>query len=385
MENLTVVPMVAPTLPAPPMPPYSRDDVVPAPSGYTPGIVRPNREMRRHPEKFGLAALMAMEFPPQHFVVKDLLPVGLSMLAGAPKLGKSWASLDLALSVARGRPFLGRDTAQGSVLYLALEDTPRRLQDRLRLLGVLESSSELPLEFWTEVAAVDDGGLEALRGWLVGAERPRLIIIDVWGRFSPRTPSAKNEYDHITHTLQPLQALAAQYGVAVLLIHHVRKTSGEGTASDPFDQILGSRALTSNMDTTMMLTRMRMQQDAILKITGRDVEESELALTFDKATCRWQPTDRPLAPAFTPERQQVLDAVVAGFTSAQAIADHLGKERTAVQNHLAPLVQGGHLEKASRGKYRLPGTEQAEPLALNPTDMTDIADVDNLVVFTDLI
>ncbi|WP_161780332.1 AAA family ATPase [Deinococcus sp. RL] len=342
--------------------------------------------MRRHTEKFGLAALMAMEFPPQQFVVKDLLPVGLSMLAGAPKLGKSWASLDLALSVAHGRPFLGRDTDQGSVLYLALEDTPRRLQDRLRLLGVLDATSELPLEFWTEVAAVDEGGLEALRRWLAGAERPRLIIVDVWGRFSPRTPTAKNEYDHITHTLQPLQALAAQYGVAVLLIHHVRKSSGEGTASDPFDQILGSRALTSNMDTTMMLTRTRMQQDAVLNITGRDVEESQLALTFDKATYRWQPTDRPLVPAFTPERQQVLDAVAAGFKSAQTIADHLGKTRTAVQNHLAPLVQEGHLEKVGRGDYRLPGAQQTEqPLPPKPTDVTDIADFDDSEVFTDLI
>ena len=77
------------------------------------------------------AKLMDLEFMPQEFVVRGLLPKGLSILGGAPKIGKSWLMLDLALRVAKGEPMWGMETKQGTVLYYCLEDTLKRIQQRL--------------------------------------------------------------------------------------------------------------------------------------------------------------------------------------------------------------------------------------------------------------
>lgn len=334
---------------------------------------QPDQSARRKSKRLKVSDLMATEFPPQKFVVENLLPVGLSMLAGAPKLGKSWASLDLALSVATGRPFMSRATDQGAVLYLALEDSPRRLQERLQRIGPGVDWEDLPLELWTEIEPVDAGGLTALREWLEGAERPRLIIADIWGRFESRTPSTKNDYDRITQTMQPIQALAVEFDVAILLIHHTKKSTGEGAqGGDPFDQVLGSRALTSNMDLTMVLTRTRMQQDAVLDVTGRDVEESKINVTFDKTSCRWDVTAHESGPALSPEKQLVLDAVQQGFTKATAVAEHLGKKRPAVANHLTDLVREGHLVRLGGGEYGFPTSDAHE--TAEPADMTDNGD-----------
>src|SRR5690606_4426019 len=77
-----------------------------------------------------LAELYAADFPPPHFVVPDLLPAGLTILAGRPKLGKSWLALQMTAAVGAGQTVLDQPAEGGRVLYLALEDTPGRLKDR---------------------------------------------------------------------------------------------------------------------------------------------------------------------------------------------------------------------------------------------------------------
>ena len=84
-------------------------------------------------EAFSAADLLALTLPEPKWAVAGLLPAGFSVLAGKPKLGKSWLGLDIALAVALGGVALGSiHVSQGDVLYLALEDTTRRLQTRIR-------------------------------------------------------------------------------------------------------------------------------------------------------------------------------------------------------------------------------------------------------------
>ena len=78
--------------------------------------------------------LMELNLPPQSFTVRGLLPQGLSILGGAPKIGKSWLMLDLCIRVAKGEPLWGMETKQGTTLYLCLEDTLRRIQHRLNCI-----------------------------------------------------------------------------------------------------------------------------------------------------------------------------------------------------------------------------------------------------------
>ena len=70
-------------------------------------------------------------YEPTHFLVDELIPEGLHILAGAPKIGKSWLALWLCLCVSQGQPLWGFATTQGEVLYLSLEDSFQRIQTRL--------------------------------------------------------------------------------------------------------------------------------------------------------------------------------------------------------------------------------------------------------------
>ena len=124
------------------------------------------------PGIFSAADLQHREFPPIKWIVPDVLPEGLTLLAGKPKLGKSWLALDMALAVAGGGSVLGRECDPGAVLYLALEDNQRRLQRRLQRL---EPHFDWPagLEFQTQWPRLDAGGEKNIRAWLSagGVER----------------------------------------------------------------------------------------------------------------------------------------------------------------------------------------------------------------------
>src|SRR5262249_18337805 len=110
--------------------------------------------------------LLELELPPLRWAVEGVLPEGLTMLVGKPKIGKSWAVFSLAVAVATGGRALGQIAVeQGDVLYLALEDGKRRLKSRLRaMLGTTAPPPGLTLS--TRWPRLDQGGLTLLDAWL---------------------------------------------------------------------------------------------------------------------------------------------------------------------------------------------------------------------------
>ena len=70
-------------------------------------------------------------YEPTPFLVDELIPEGLHILAGAPKIGKSWLALWLCLCVSQDQPLWNFAVTQGEVLYLSLEDSFQRIQTRL--------------------------------------------------------------------------------------------------------------------------------------------------------------------------------------------------------------------------------------------------------------
>ncbi|MGH3737200.1 MAG: AAA family ATPase, partial [Micromonosporaceae bacterium] len=129
---------------------------------------------------WNLGDLLAAEFPEPRWAVPDLIPEGVTLLAGQPKVGKSWLSLGLAVAVASGGKALGDiDVEPGAVLYAALEDTPRRLQDRLgRVLGGQYPSPEARRNL--EIVTTWD--TELVDRWLNETRGKRLLILDVLAR-----------------------------------------------------------------------------------------------------------------------------------------------------------------------------------------------------------
>jgi hypothetical protein len=223
-------------------------------------------------------ALMAKLLPPLRWAVNELLPVGYTVLAGPPKLGKSWLAYQLALAVASGADLFGQGTSQGEVLYLALEDGERRLQSRLqRLLG--DRAPPAGLSLAPKWSRLDKGGAQGIETWArERGDSARLCIIDTMQKIKPPASKAGNAYEQDYELHGQLHGLAHRLGIALVNITHMRKGSGGG---DWVEGVIGSGGITGSADTIMALKRDRGAADAFLHVTGRDVQEEELALRSD--------------------------------------------------------------------------------------------------------
>ena len=228
--------------------------------------------------------LQDMRLEPLTFILDDVLPVGVAVLAGKPKAGKSWFSLDCGLAVAEGGDALGYwQVQQGEVLYLALEDGDRRMQERIRkLLG--DEPWPDTFHYATEWPRLDQGGKEKLAEFLESHPQTRLVVIDTYEKVRPTPAKNKGVYSTDYDAGALLKPLAETHNVAILLNHHVRKTPDD----DPVAEVSGSFGFTGALDTILVLRRGRGQAQAKLHITGRDIEkEGSFAIGWDSQRAAW--------------------------------------------------------------------------------------------------
>jgi hypothetical protein len=329
-----------------------------------------------HQRTFTAADLQARTFPPLKFILPGLVPEGATLLVSRPKVGKSWFVLDIAIAIAAGRFTLGElKPSTGDVLYLALEDGPRRLQRRItNLLPTFSGSWPERLTIATEWPRADQGGLDAIEGWLRAAKSPRLVAVDTLAQFrkisNGKTPLYADDYAAISGP----QKLASKYNVGMIIAHHDRKAE----ADDVFDTVSGSLGLTAAADTTLIMKR---QAGAVtLHVRGRDIEESEIALQFDKASCRWSILGAAAEVHRSAERKRVLEALSAGPLQAKGI--HSAAElrsRNATDVLLGKMVRDAEIVRVDKGRYALPQTDggqigQTDRLNKQPTVLKEKSD-----------
>ena len=225
--------------------------------------------------------LMEIRFPIKPAVIEGLLPVGTYLLAGAPKVGKSFFVLQMAYRVSTGGTFLGCSVHPGTVLYLALEDTLDRLQKRLVQMTE-QDSPDLILSVLSDT--LDENLLAQLEGFLMDYPDTVLVIIDTLQRVRGRTPDSCSyaaDYD----TLAKLKTFADAHGITLVLVHHTRKESAE----DVFHTISGTNGLLGAADGAFIMQKKRRTDNtALLDIVGRDQPDQELTLEFDRERCVWE-------------------------------------------------------------------------------------------------
>ena len=293
--------------------------------------------------------LLALELPEPSPVIEGVISEGLTLLAGKPKLGKSILALNLAAAIATGRPALGGfATRPGPVLYLSLEDGPRRLKGRLAKVA-----PEAPeaLELATDWPRVEEGCLATL-GTYVSEHAPRCVLIDTLARVRPRDDRSRDKYQADYESLAGLQRLAIERGLAMIVIHHTRKAD----ASDFLDAVSGTAGLTAAADSIAVLRRARSEAAAILEVTGRDVEERSFALQLDGEALTWMLLGDGEEYALSQERREILEHLRSlGGERAwpKAIAEALGKpEKIESIKHLCrKLAGGGQIQRDSRGYF----------------------------------
>ena len=207
--------------------------------------------------------IMNTPMKPIEYCVDGLISQGLFILAGAPKVGKSWLSLDMCLSIAKGGKVLGKETSCGHVVYLSLEDSLIRLQNRLYELTDDPSDN---LHFAIMAESISNGLPEQIEYCRKRFDDLKIVFIDTLQMVRNESESS---YSSDYKELSVMKALADKLGIAIVLVHHTRKCSD----SDPFNMISGSTGLSGCVDGSMVLIESkRGSRKAKLYCVGRDIE-----------------------------------------------------------------------------------------------------------------
>ena len=274
--------------------------------------------------------LLTAELPPPPWLIPGMIPIGLVILAGRRKLGKSFLALQMAGAIGSGGNFLGQKIAQGRCLYLALEDTAARLQGRMKMQAWRQDAQ---VDFALTWPALDDGGLVNLQDELT-AGAYNLLVIDTLSRCLTRRQN-QNDVTDMTFALSALQQLAFSRSMTILLIDHHTKGSQALDLADPVDDLLGSSGKGAVADAVFGLYRPRGQREVKLLGRGRDFDELSFDLRFDGVTGCWQHD----APTLTFPQQAIIDALQrAGAMTAAKIARATEQDRSNSFTRLQELV-----------------------------------------------
>ena len=316
------------------------------------------------PHAWTADVLMHTDFPDPTWAVPGVLAEGVNLLAGPPKVGKSWMSLGLALSVASGGQALDKvDVEPGPVLYLALEDTPRRLKTRMsKLLGDQPAPSKLTLA--TTCPTLPQGGDDVIAAWLESHPDARMVVLDVFAKMRGTPPPGANAYDADYAAVSRAKRVADHYGVALLLVHHVRKMGSD----DFLETVSGSNGIAGAADAVLVLKRGRNQADGLLNVTGRDIDEAEYALTFHSTSGNWQLLDGPASDhTLHDTRATILRHLRENpGQGPTAIANATDIELQSAKQTCRRMANDGELHVTSGGKYRPADSEDTTHPHLSP-------------------
>ncbi|WP_018352208.1 AAA family ATPase [Longispora albida] len=316
------------------------------------------RELPRQRVWWTACDLMAQEFEEPKWAVPGVFCEGVTLLCGPPKVGKSWLSLDLALTVASGGTAFGRIPVEaGPVLYLALEDTARRLQDRMRTLLAGGSAPE-NLTLLTACPALDMGGHDMITGWLDANPGARMIVVDVLTKVRAEASQGATAYQADYAALAPLLRISHDYSITVVVIHHVRKQGSD----DFLATVSGTNGLAGAADATMVLARSRGTADGVLHMTGRDIEEAEHALAFSKETGRWTMLDGPAELHTTTDTRSAILAWLHANpgNGPRAIAAGTGLAESNVKKTCQRMAADGLLSADAKSRYTAIGQRHQE-------------------------
>lgn len=316
--------------------------------------------------------LDSQHFPPMSWAVHGLIPEGMGLLTGAPKAGKSWAALGIALAVAAGGKALGKIPTGDPrpVLLLALEDGPRRLQGRCRALVPGQPIPPL-LHFVTTASPADV--LHIVGAWLNqhGDQRP-LVILDTLGKVMPPALPGEGAYQRDYRIGSRLKALTDEHpGACLLVVHHTRKAGSE----DWMDSTSGTNGLNGAADFTVNLSRNRNEDTGVIRVTGRDVPEGEYAITNTSGS--WVLDGEALADAAR-KADEIRATANLGDLSAEVLRlvnlhpEGVGPTEVGRQLDMTASNAGTYLQRLeASGRIRKHGRGKYAPIHGTPTDCVE--------------
>lgn len=252
--------------------------------------------------------LYEMVYPGKPPIIEHFLYPGTYLFVGAPKVGKSFMMAQIAYHVSSGTPMWNYSVRKGTVLYLALEDDYRRLQERLYRMFGTETTPDL--FFSVASKSLNEGLLEQLDGFIREHHDTGLVIIDTLQKVREAegdTYSYARDYDIIAG----LKAFADKTGICLILVHHTRKQRSD----DNFDRISGTNGLLGAADGAFLMYKTkRSDSEATIEVSGRDQPDKKVMLSRNKETLCWELSGEK-SPEYTEPPEPVLEAI-GGFINA---------------------------------------------------------------------
>lgn len=224
--------------------------------------------------------LMDTRLEPTKFCIDTLLPQGITILGGAPKIGKSWLVLDLCIRIAKGESVWDMPTTKGTTLYLCLEDTLRRVQERLNCI-----TDDVPSNafFATAAHTLAEGLCDEIRAFV--KEHPDTVFVAIDTFQIVRNSSADTSYGNDYDEIRQMKQLADELNISLLLVHHLRKQGD----SDPLNKLSGTTGIIGAVDSVFVLDKSKRGESlATLVCTGRDIEYRQLELKFSSKDFVWE-------------------------------------------------------------------------------------------------
>ena len=315
----------------------------------------------RYDDSITADRLDTIEYGPIQYAIPGIVPYGVVLFVGAPKMGKSYMTLDWALSVVAGGCAMGSQqlsTDAGSVLMLALEDNRRRIQARIRAhMGSHPLSSEILSRLTIRTAAPrvnEEIGRDLqtlLAQHMTRHPDTRLIIVDTLARIRPNRATG-NVYDDDYKALEPLIDLTHQHQVAVVIVHHTSKSD----RANALDSVSGSQGLAGCVDAVIVLKRSQNSSQARLHVTGRDVVEACYECCFEQARGYMKGVAR--GDELSVEQRDVIRALESSrvMMNAAELAEALNKSVQSVRMMLSRMFAAELIDKPKHGWYKAKGT-----------------------------
>lgn len=293
--------------------------------------------------------LLTTDWPEPVWAVPELLPEGLTILAGRPKIGKSWLALQIAHAVAAGGRALGEAVDVGSTLYLALEDPPRRLAERMKKQNWpagLDADFATLDPFSQRIGDLKNGGGERLARQME-QRKYRLVVIDTLSR---AVSGDQSDVEAMTQALTPVHETANSQHAAVILVDHHRKP-GALNNPDAVGDILGSTAKGAMADSVWGLYRERGKAGAKLAVTGREIIEKTFAIEMDWQIGCWQMEGDAHELEITERRQEIIEALFyLGKSGLNEIAETVEQPKSHTHTRLQDLVGEGFVSREQEGR-----------------------------------
>lgn len=311
------------------------------------------------------ADLVKQQFTPTTWVIRDVLPAGITLLSGDPKAGKSFLSLQFAFAIATGCTLWnGRQPeTQGRALYLALEDNDRRMQKRLtgiRMDRGLINADVSRFDYATDWPR-GQSGVDEIRAYLSSNPDCRLVIIDTIAAWRNQDTSRLSAYQADYQVGEMLKPLAREFDVALLLVHHNRKQASD----DAMMKISGTNGLLGSVDGALILEKPSGGNDhSTLVINGRDIDQpGELAISRT-VTGFWSCLGKADEIARSAESRAVLDALrslggIGTIRDIQMSLDEAVKLGT-LKTRLSRMNKRGEVHRNALGQYSLASFPQQE-------------------------